>query len=80
MLATLAIGQAWAIIAGAWVLVWFVPAIVVSGVGAGEGFRPWGVFVAALFLSWPLALLVVIVLGGHSPLVRALRESRSPDF
>lgn len=64
--------------AGARVLVWLVPAIFVSGVGAGEGFRPFGVFVAALFLTWPFVLLAVIVLGARSPLVTALKV-RAPS-
>jgi hypothetical protein len=81
MLATISTLQGWSIIVGAWFLLWVVPAIVVSGVGAGEGFRPLGVFMAALFLSWPLVLLVVIVLGGQSPLVLALRSpAQSADL
>jgi hypothetical protein len=75
VLATLSTAQAWAVIAGAVVLVWIVPAIFVSAVGAGEGFRAPGVFVAALFLGWPVVLLVVITVGARSPLVSALRSS-----
>jgi hypothetical protein len=73
VLATLSTGAGWAVIGGAVVLLWVVPSIFVSAVAAGEDFRAPGVFVAALFLSWPFVLLVVITLGGRSPLVRALK-------
>lgn len=53
-----------AILIGAAVTIWLVAALLVADYGHGKGFAFWPLFIAALFLGFPLVLLGVTLASG----------------
>jgi hypothetical protein len=65
--------QAAGLVLGAFLLLWFLPSVVVAFTAEREGFKPFAVFVVAFVIGWPFVLLAVVLFGGKGPLATALR-------
>lgn len=55
------------VVAAGALLVWIAAAAMVAVYGTGRGFRGWPLFLAALFLGFPIVLLAVTVAPAPLP-------------
>ena len=62
--AALSSGSRLAVIAAGAFVIWLIAAFMTATYGTGRGFRFWPLFIAAVFLGFPLVLLGITLAAG----------------